>query len=265
MESEITNLRKCLLIIANEIKRICEKNGIKYFLIGGTYLGAVRHKGFIPWDDDMDLGMLRDDYEKFLKIAGDELDDRFFISSMESEADYGLAFIKVRLNGTRFYETANPEILHSGIFVDIFPLDRFPDNKISRIIQLNQIKLYKNALFYKCGYKYPYSNRSVIGMTLVKYISKKDKKKISKKLTDVLTRYNSRKTKLYFDISDGYYPEQSLHTLENATFEDEEFPIPGNVDETLSLIYGEWRKLPPEEERVFCHVSGEIDFGEYGI
>ena len=84
-------LRKVQLVqleIAKEIDRICKKNNIKYFLIGGSLLGAIRHQGFIPWDDDLDVGMLRDDYEKFLKVAGDELQEKYKIIDWKSDGDY---------------------------------------------------------------------------------------------------------------------------------------------------------------------------------
>ena len=124
-------LRKVQMVeveILDEIDRICKKNNIKYFLVGGTLLGAVRHGGFIPWDDDIDLGMLREDYEKFIDICinSDELDKKYFMHSDETDSDYWLPFIKIRKNNTTFDEKVIKNCdTHKGIYVDIFPMDYF--------------------------------------------------------------------------------------------------------------------------------------------
>ena len=94
------------LEIAKDIKRVCEENGIRYHLAFGSLLGAVRHKGFIPWDDDMDFGMLREDYERFLEIAPKKLKDEFFLQTWHTDPYYPLAFAKVRKKGTVFQEAA---------------------------------------------------------------------------------------------------------------------------------------------------------------
>ena len=123
------------LEIANEVKKICENYKIKYFLIAGTLLGAVRHRGFIPWDDDLDMGMLRKDYIKFLKIARKELDDKYYLESWKVASGYGLPFTKIRMNGTKYIERNSKDVnCHLGIFIDIFPFDNVPDNKVQRLI-----------------------------------------------------------------------------------------------------------------------------------
>ena len=115
-------LKKLELEIAKEVKKICDENNIDYFIIGGTLLGAVRHKGFIPWDDDMDIGMTWNNYQRFLKLAPEKMDDRFFIQTCQTDLNYHNIFAKVRLRNTHMIEkvTENIEIC-DGIFVDIFP------------------------------------------------------------------------------------------------------------------------------------------------
>ena len=127
LSKQVKCLQEDVLDIAKEIDRICRKHDIGYFVCGGTMLGLVRHGGFIPWDDDMDVGMLRADYEKFMKIAANELEDRFFLQTRESDPNIPYLFSKVRLKDSE-YITAYNELrdFNKGICVDIFPFDRMP-------------------------------------------------------------------------------------------------------------------------------------------
>ncbi len=124
---QVQCLQKDALKIAAEIDRICRANDIGYFICGGTMLGYVRHGGFIPWDDDIDVGMLRADYEKFLKIAPSQLGPEFFLQTRESDPNIPYLFSKVRLRGTE-YITAYNEFrdFDKGICVDVFPFDKAP-------------------------------------------------------------------------------------------------------------------------------------------
>ena len=111
--------------ILDEITRVCDKNGLRYLLIGGTLLGAIRHNGFIPWDDDLDISMPREDYEKFLGIAPKELGDRFLLEDISTNDEYCYMFSKVKLKNTIMREKTMSESYDGGqgIWVDIFPLD----------------------------------------------------------------------------------------------------------------------------------------------
>ena len=128
MEQEL--LRKVqltLLEIAVEIKRVCEENDIRYFLSDGTFLGAVRHQGFIPWDDDMDMGMLRADYEKFCRVAPKALKPEYCLESWNTDAGYGLPFAKVMKRNTVYLESKKTtKMREKGFYIDIFPFDNAP-------------------------------------------------------------------------------------------------------------------------------------------
>ena len=122
-------LHQCHIILLEEIKRICKKFDLKYYAIAGTLLGAVRHKGPIPWDDDMDIGMMREDYEKFLAAVKTELGDRFFLQNFDTDKGYGLNFSKLLLLDTVMIErNAADSGAYKCIYVDIFPLDNAPDD-----------------------------------------------------------------------------------------------------------------------------------------
>jgi len=124
-KSELKKIQNTLLEILIEVDRICRKNDIKYFLFAGTLLGAVRHKGFIPWDDDIDIAMPREDYEKFLQIVQKEPYSNYFLQNVITEIEAPFLFSKFRKDDTLLLEKAvmNKNI-HHGIFIDIFPLDK---------------------------------------------------------------------------------------------------------------------------------------------
>jgi len=122
--NQLKRLQNIEYEILQEIVRICEKNNLSYFLIGGTLLGAVRHKGFIPWDDDLDIAIPRKDYEKFLKICQTQLNSDYFLHCNKTDPDYWLPFAKVRKKNTLFDEKSITSIeTHKGIYNDVFPLD----------------------------------------------------------------------------------------------------------------------------------------------
>ena len=113
-----------------ELDRICKKNNIEYFLDGGTLLGAVRHKGFIPWDDDLDVAMFRKDYEKFKSIVSSELNEKYFFQDYDTDDGYGMVFGKLKIKNTKYTEkVANKSRAKDGIFIDIFIYDNISANE----------------------------------------------------------------------------------------------------------------------------------------
>lgn len=147
---------KTQLDIALEVKRICEKHNIAYFIMWGTLLGAVRHKGYIPWDDDFDIAFLRKDYEKFCKIAREEIKYPFFFQDALSDREFFIGYARIRDSRTTGWILWNPSpSYNNGIYIDIFPFDVIPSNKYIWKIQAFLInhflrKLAKyNSLTYK--------------------------------------------------------------------------------------------------------------------
>lgn len=147
---ELARLHTELYDILGETIRVCEQNNLRYFLIGGTAIGALYDNGILPWDDDIDIGMPRKDYEQFLKLAPTCLKSQYFLSCVETDPKTPYYFAKVRKNGTLFKEETFSEIkMHQGIFIDIFPFDKIPQNKQLRAIHRGVVNFLKCCLLGK--------------------------------------------------------------------------------------------------------------------
>lgn len=156
---DLNNIHYQELEILLEFLRICEKHGLKYYLAAGTLLGAVRHKGFIPWDHDIDVSMPRADYEKLYRICKTELDSRYFFQDYRTEPKFPYMFGKIRKLGTRVYEEGLKEIdMEQGIYIDVFPLDLCPDSDRIANIFFRGIVLFSCSVTarvnpaFVCGY-----------------------------------------------------------------------------------------------------------------
>jgi lipopolysaccharide cholinephosphotransferase len=146
-EQELQRLQDALYETLGEVDRICRKHDIRYFVTGGTAIGAYFWQKMLPWDDDIDVGMMRSDYERFAKVAQQELGDRFFLQSPDTEPHTPFYFMKVRMNGSRFSESTFKHIdMHQGIFVDIFPFDKVPRQKWLERLQ-HKVVFFLNGLF----------------------------------------------------------------------------------------------------------------------
>lgn len=126
-DGDIQQIQKVLLEMLKDFDSFCSKYGLQYVMCGGTALGAERHQGFIPWDEDVDLAMPRKDYDRFEKLFCEEFGEVYHIQSIYSSEDYDLPFMKIRKKGTRFLELFEPEPECAGIFIDVYPLENIPD------------------------------------------------------------------------------------------------------------------------------------------
>ena len=150
VEDGIDLLHTELYDILGETIRVCQKHDIPYFVIGGTAIGALYDQGILPWDDDIDIGMTRENYNKFLKVAPGELGPSYFLSWIETDPHTPYYYAKVKKNNTLFVEEMFKNVpMHPGIFVDIFPFDRIPDNKLLRQMQSGILGFLKCCLMGK--------------------------------------------------------------------------------------------------------------------
>ena len=258
--TDIKELRSILLSLASEVKKICEENNLRYYLSGGTLLGAVRHKGFIPWDDDIDMHMPRPDYEKFIEIyykAGGQN----VLHAQELNPDYQYSFIKIAAKDTILYEKGAHCGVEMGVYIDIFPIDGLGDkiedaHKIFRKIDL-PIKLLMSYRVNKIRKHVSFAkNCLVIGASIV--ASFFGPKKLSKIIAETAKTYDFDKSKLvgsFIDeVGDNRIYEKELYEGQcELEFEGVMFSVPQGYKTILTKFYGDYMKLPPKEKQVFTH------------
>lgn len=178
-----------------EVNRICRKHGIKYSLDGGTLLGAVRHKGFIPWDDDIDLIMTRSEYQRFYRVAKEEMDaEKFFLQEYRTDPYYYVGYPRIRRNHTVYMRAGHEHMkYHGGVFIDIFILDNVPDHKVMRMFHRMYCFILRKVLWSESG-KYLHPNGFV--RFLLSIISKIPREKTFHRIEALADHYNKKPTKL---------------------------------------------------------------------
>jgi lipopolysaccharide cholinephosphotransferase len=270
--SELSKIHELQLLLMSEVRRICEEYHISYFLIAGTLLGAVRHKGFIPWDDDMDVGMFREDYDRFLSACATELDEnKFFLQTLHTDKGYGLCFAKLQLKGTRFVErNAADTTAAKGIYIDIFPFDNAPEEDALRGKHDRRTYLLKRLLLAKLGYRTCNGTQPLkrfVYCLLAFYTKFCTQEKLIAKLEKEIKRYNGTRTERVVAIGGSYgYRKETVRREWFAQtvimpFEGEEFPVPAAYVPYLENLYGDYMTPPPESQRGSRHNVLQIDFG----
>ena len=249
----LKKLHETELEILEEIDKICKKHKIKYFLFAGSLLGAIRHKGFIPWDDDLDIGMFREDYEKFIDIAIEEIDDKYFVHCDKTDEHYWLPFLKIRKNKTTFDEkiTNGKKVLHNGIFVDVFPLDPSGNTYIINKLKASVIRTCSDSILVKSGrISYKESRHPIINRMIMP-ISLKTIRKIQYRFIRMSKRRDNYVDWLgVYKIKKEIFPYDYVKQLITVKFEGKDVKIFKEYDKVLTLLYGDYMTLPPKDERV---------------
>ena len=245
------------------IDRLCSAHGIDYVLLYGSLLGAVRHGGFIPWDDDVDIGMKRSEYDRFAAIASRELDDGFFLQTHESDAGYPLSFAKVRVDGTSFLEPgfANSRF-HNGIYVDVFPLDSAPNSAWARRVHANVLRLVKTAALSRSDNVRASGLARAVVYTSLRVLTRPFPLSTLMGWQDrVASAFNSMPSDRLVSNGGPYgyaretFPASIMSGSATLAFEGRSVPGPAEWDKYLSHLYGNYRELPPEHERIARHLS----------
>ena len=260
----MTRLQSVLLYILKDIDILLRRYDIPYFLDGGTALGAIRHKGFIPWDDDLDICIMPEYYEKFVYVCRTKLDKEKYTFE-EGEKDWPLPFSKIKLNGTLIEEVDAYPTPNKGIYIDIFCPDYARKSYIGKYWQFLFGRLF-TACFLS---RKPYTTNSIakkLILTLARQINKyptiyrwvHQQARWNKKSTQLAItwdRHRSNWTKYFYD--------RVLFDSEiMMDFEDCKFPVCKGYDEYLTKMYGNYMQLPPEEKRVGLHTI-KVEFGVY--
>ncbi len=256
-------LRKIQLIqleLLIEVDRICRKYDIKYNIIAGTLLGAIRHKGYIPWDDDADVAFLRDEYERFRIVCETELNtDKYYFQDDRNTDGYRWGYGKLRRKNTVFLRENQEHMPYEqGVFIDIFPLDNVPNNYFLRCIHNFKCFCFRKILWSEVG---KYEHKNILIRKWYWLISKIPRNKIFSRLTTFRNRVNNHQSDwvriLTFPTPNReygykkYWYEQS----EDINFEGYIFSGIKNYDEYLSFKFGDYMKLPPQKDRKVHPVS----------
>lgn len=279
MEKRVLDkVHNSILKIMDEIVRICDKYDIEYFLLGGTLLGSVRHKGFIPWDDDLDIGMCRSEYLRFIEICKYELNEEFILDCTQVNYKYYTPFAKVLLKNTIYLEDGIQSYTGpKGIWVDIFVLDNAEkQNSIITKIQSFYVKQIRKEIgfrsnFYRNGERITRINRKNIAKSLIIfalswwiYILKFENLGIAQQKIMEINKNNDSPYLVNFGSAYGV-KKQTMHRsvyfpTKKMEFEGRLYKVPNNYEYFLKRIYGDdYMILPPIEERV-THNPQKIKF-----
>lgn len=256
---ELKELQAIQKELIGEVERICSKYDIHFNMVGGTMLGAIRHKGYIPWDDDADIGFLRREYEKFREVCKTELDtDKYYIQDIRDTEGYRWGYGKLRRKETEFVRLNQEDMPYEqGIFIDLMPFDNVPDNKLQRKIHFFKCFLLRKILWSEVGKK---TEKNILKRVLYHLLSHIPKKKLVH-MYEHLIMTNQKQTELVriltFPTPKGIYGYKREWYTKLKKYKFDEMSLPGaaDYDGYLKTKYGDYMKLPPVDKRKIHPVS----------
>lgn len=247
-----------MLDMLQDLDQICKKYEIPYLLFAGTLLGAVRHQGFIPWDDDIDIVMLRDDYDRFLQIPATEFEQKDCFLQKEFSAHWPMFFSKLRRNHTACIERDRPKDpeRHLGVYIDIFPCDNLYENRFLRKMQFAASKVVIAKSLDRRGYLTDHKGKKAVQFVC---------RLLPMKPFLQFTQNRAGKTKsmvhTFFGAASQYrkniYPREWFTKVCTMQFEGYTFPVSASYQELLTQLYGDYQMLPTPEQRA-CKVHAEL-------
>ena len=253
----IEEAKKLVLDILDFIDSFCKEHGINYCINYGTLIGAIRHKGFIPWDDDIDLSMTRENYEKFIQLFS-EKQSRYKLLSLETDDQYFNNFIKIVDPTTKIIDTRNTKTYDSGVFIDIFPMDTFNDTKVVDICyKLESFKLlsfskHKNIVYGDSKLK---DLIRTLFWLLLRPVSPRF---FANQIEKQIQRYRVKNGKYIAFIPSKakekeIFPRDMFDELIETPFEHLVLPAPKHFDTVLKQFYDDYMTVPPKEKQIYIH------------
>ncbi len=260
---QLQQLKDCEKEMLRCFVDICNKHGIRYFVQGGTLLGTVRHSGFIPWDDDVDVSLHREDYEKFLSVAEKELPDYYFLQTNDTDPEYPNNFAKIRDNRTTFLETSARNLnINHGAYIDIFPLDNYPSGVKAKLFEIKKklLTMRINKAFYIPTMSL--ISKIVTIITMILFPSLKGainkREKLFKSVAETGRVVNNSGAWLSKEI----IPKEWVQNSIQMEFEGIKVNVSDKYDEWLTYVYGDYMTPPPESERIGHHYVDYFDMNK---
>lgn len=257
---ELRHIQQIQMELICEVDRICKKHRIHYNMVGGTMLGAVRHKGYIPWDDDADIGFLRKEYEKFREVCKKELEpEKFYFQDFRDTEGYRWGYGKLRRKGTEFVRL-NQEFMpyEQGIAIDLMPFDNVPDSAIGKRIHLFTCFIYRKIFWSAVGRR---SEPYFWKRKLYQIVYRIPEKTLTKSYQRFINRCDRKKTAqvriLTFPTPKGVYGYERRWYTDLKKYEFEGYMLPGaaDYDGYLRVKYKNYMEYPPVEKRKTHPVS----------
>ena len=268
-KQKVKKMQNVVYEILCDIDRFCRDNKIRYFLSGGTCLGAVRHKGFIPWDDDADLMMPRKDYERFIKLfSKSELMEKYGIGSLLNDPDWTIQYTRVWDKSTKWH-SKKYNLKEMGIFIDIFPMDGVPSNRMLRKVFFARLKVLCEFGKEASRVEFSDDNRFLVIRKIVGFFTRPiGQRYFSKRLNAIAKKYDFDKSKYVACSMPVHYGEKEVIEYKNMNkatflqFEDRRFPVPVGYEKYLTNLYGNYMDIPKDAaEKGFSHLDKwEVDF-----
>lgn len=275
-EEILSKLQKIELDIFKDFKTLCEKHGLQYFGIGGTCIGVLRHQGFIPWDDDIDIALPRDDYEKMLRLVEEEYPGKYIVMNAENDANYPLMTTRLMRKGTTFREESLKDIKCTlGIFLDLYAFDNASDDPVLLKKQARTAWFWGKLMIIRSipfpvlpfkGAKAKLLHAATAAVHFGMMVCRISKKWLYRKAKAASCRYNNQETSCvaYFCDTDpfaNFIKKEDLYPLQELPYADTTMTFPCNMHEMLVAQYGDYMQLPPPEKRK-NHYPFELDFGD---
>jgi len=233
---------------------ICEKLNLNYFLVCGSALGAVRHGGFIPWDDDMDVGMYREDYNKFMELAPALLPEGLFLQNYKSDPKFPQIFAKLRNSNTTYIEQSTRHLdINHGVYIDIFPLDGYPDSVAEQKRFAFLKSLYVRQITSACQLPKTIKGKLTVSMFRL-FGCHKRTAKIAGKYEAFISQYPVKNSKIICNHG-TWYGKRDFISAEfygkgtDILCEGLKVRVPERCEDYLAALYGDWRTPPPVEKQ----------------